>query len=477
MATIGDSAGEVREDIPLKQGSKSSGWCSCDEETFGGSRFINISFAVLSVVITVALLVQIYYGDYQVAPHGSVATDSRECSSIGTSALKSGGNAIDAVIASTLCLAVVNPHVTGLDASGQMILYNHRTREPPISIDFSTLNHEITLFPRLLIGLAYIHKKYSKLPWKKLVQPSADLAKTGFLVSRTLTSSFLNYQGPKDWFSGSLEAGNKLILNSLGDYLTTIGSIEEKDLYKYVSNINEPLQSSAVISKFKNYNIIMPGSSVIGTTLLLNLQQIDHLNFTTGDVAKPIYVSTMAQITKMAYAKLNAMEKYYEGTSSNVAVMDLDDFYVSVVTGMSRPFGSGNLTPGGYFTDANYSEKLSQIPLIITDSNFICGRRIVLGVSDIVVGSQVITALLLNAENATISVEAPRFHILQNGAIGVEDGHTPSYSVDVVNKLNLTNGGVEHIKEPYDSCNIVEKFGDVLNSHSDSRGGGIASRF
>lgn len=53
---------------------------------------------------------------FQVIPHGSVATDSLACSEIGTSVLKEGGNSVDAAIASTFCLAVVTPHVTGLEA-------------------------------------------------------------------------------------------------------------------------------------------------------------------------------------------------------------------------------------------------------------------------------------------------------------------------------------------------------------------------
>lgn len=61
-----------------------------------------------------ALLAQIYYGESQVEPHGSVVTDNYDCSRIGTNILKNGGNAVDAAIASTMCLGVVNFHVTGL---------------------------------------------------------------------------------------------------------------------------------------------------------------------------------------------------------------------------------------------------------------------------------------------------------------------------------------------------------------------------
>nr|CAD7412340.1 unnamed protein product [Timema poppensis] len=50
--------------------------------------------------------------------HGSVATDSHKCSVLGTDILKKGGNAVDAAIASTLCVGIFNPHVTGLGGVG-----------------------------------------------------------------------------------------------------------------------------------------------------------------------------------------------------------------------------------------------------------------------------------------------------------------------------------------------------------------------
>ena len=42
------------------------------------------------------------------ATHGAVAAENKRCSDIGVSALKDGGNAVDAAIAATLCTGVVN---------------------------------------------------------------------------------------------------------------------------------------------------------------------------------------------------------------------------------------------------------------------------------------------------------------------------------------------------------------------------------
>lgn len=52
----------------------------------------------------------------QVVPHGGVASDAAACSEAGTRALKDGGRALDAAAVSALCLAVLAPRRTSLDA-------------------------------------------------------------------------------------------------------------------------------------------------------------------------------------------------------------------------------------------------------------------------------------------------------------------------------------------------------------------------
>lgn len=65
---------ELREDVPLKAAEKRNRLCcTCSEDCMGGSKFINISFGTLTVIITIALLVQIYYGDYQVRKNNVAA--------------------------------------------------------------------------------------------------------------------------------------------------------------------------------------------------------------------------------------------------------------------------------------------------------------------------------------------------------------------------------------------------------------------
>jgi gamma-glutamyltranspeptidase / glutathione hydrolase / leukotriene-C4 hydrolase len=42
------------------------------------------------------------------AKHGAVASENKRCSVIGVDVMKDGGNAVDAAIATTFCVGVVN---------------------------------------------------------------------------------------------------------------------------------------------------------------------------------------------------------------------------------------------------------------------------------------------------------------------------------------------------------------------------------
>lgn len=89
--------------------------------------------------------------------------------------------------------------------------------------------------------------------------------------------------------------------------------------------------------------------------------------------------------------------------------------------GLYTLFGSGEMTTKGYTLDVKTKEnRCSRLPLIVTDAAAICGRRLVLAANDVSITSQIVMALLVGGENVTSAIEAPRFHILNNGSVGIE---------------------------------------------------------
>ena len=50
--------------------------------------------------------------------NAAVATDNANCSQIGSQILQDGGNAVDAAVASTICLGVLQPFASGIGGGG-----------------------------------------------------------------------------------------------------------------------------------------------------------------------------------------------------------------------------------------------------------------------------------------------------------------------------------------------------------------------
>src|SRR5215813_9974300 len=127
---------------------------------------------------------------------GAVAANHPLAAQVGLLALRAGGNAVDAAVATALALAVVEPAMSGLggdgfyhvfDArSGRAVVFNGtgpapRTATPeryaagiprtgPLSVSV----------PGLLAGLGAMHRDYGRLPWAELCAEAIRLAREGF---------------------------------------------------------------------------------------------------------------------------------------------------------------------------------------------------------------------------------------------------------------------------------------------------------
>jgi gamma-glutamyltranspeptidase len=147
---------------------------------------------------------------------------------------------------------------------------------------------------------------------------------------------------------GRLEAGQLLRLEALSDSLQQIADIPEKgktkllgrtlvtspptELYSRITKDNRPSYGPAVKLTFNEYDIYVPDEPSTGPAFLQNLRHLQTFNFTPSDTTLTEYVYRVAEVTQNLYDTLNLTSRFHEGTSTNVAAMDLDDTYASLTT-------------------------------------------------------------------------------------------------------------------------------------------------
>ncbi|KAH7146463.1 gamma-glutamyltranspeptidase [Dactylonectria macrodidyma] len=137
---------------------------------------------------------------------GAVASEAQECSNIGKSILEMGGNAVDAVVATTFCVGVVAPYHSGIGGGGFMLVRTpNGTYEAidfresvPSQTDPSYYNGRpggtvyggpAVAVPGEVRGLHYAHRKYGRLDWALVMEGAIRVAKDGFI----LNSDFMGY--------------------------------------------------------------------------------------------------------------------------------------------------------------------------------------------------------------------------------------------------------------------------------------------
>ena len=79
----------------------------------GGLKIIVTGSISFALAVTIALVIDIYSGEHNIG-HGAVSSDSEECSMLGRDVLKKGGSAVDAAIATSLCIGLVLPESSGI---------------------------------------------------------------------------------------------------------------------------------------------------------------------------------------------------------------------------------------------------------------------------------------------------------------------------------------------------------------------------
>lgn len=337
----------------------------------------------------------------------SISTSNELATKVGEEVLANGGNAVDAAVAVSYALGVVEPYGSGIGGGGGMLIYNPSSDDfkfydykdvAPLSQD--TKKSDIGV-PGFVAGMEKVWEDYGTMDFETLIQPSIDLARNGFEVDSELESVINVYSATlmnnsayvKD--GEIIKKGDMLVQEDLADTLEYIKTNGAKGFYEDViaNNISEEtiltvddLKSyevdvmEPVTGEFNGYTIISAPAPFSGTTLIQTMEIIEQLaenkdlddvnnyldilniatNLSTYErikkLADPEYVNVDCQsMTSEDYIKSLIQMKNVEykddeesESTTHFSIVDKDGMVVSSTNTLGHFYGSETLVDGFY---------------------------------------------------------------------------------------------------------------------------------
>jgi len=139
---------------------------------------------------------------------GAVTASTAHAAAAGEQILRTGGNAVDAAVATALASCVCDPANTGLGGFGGHMIVAAPSR-PPACIDFnvwtpaasvpsyrgiSGLGPKASVIPNVVAGLSATLEAFGSLTWADVIAPAVALA-DGFVVGPTLEQALRDVKG------------------------------------------------------------------------------------------------------------------------------------------------------------------------------------------------------------------------------------------------------------------------------------------
>ena len=291
-----------------------------------------------------------------VGKNGMVVSSHKLASNVGVEILKSGGNAIDAAIATGLALAVVHPAAGNIGGGGFMVIrladgtvttIDFREVAPSAAYRDMFLDDSMNVIsgkslntswaagvPGSVAGFGMAHEKYGNTKWKNLVRPAAELAKNGFPLDFQ-NMSYLNYPYFKGYLSNdpktkkifvkgaSYELNEIFIQNDLGKTLQRIadsgwqefytgktsdmiekcmqrtdGLITKEDLQNY-----RAIERNPITFQYRGYEVhSMPPPSSGGIAIAGILNQLENIVFDSLNYHSAQHIHFVSEAERRVYA-------------------------------------------------------------------------------------------------------------------------------------------------------------------------------
>jgi gamma-glutamyltranspeptidase / glutathione hydrolase len=282
---------------------------------------------------------------------GMVTSAHPLASQAGLNMLQTGGNAVDAAVATTLAISVVEPFSAGIGGGGFLLVRDGKTgkvealdfREraplgssPKLYLDaqgkvrpgVSTEGYLAAGVPGTVAGLYAVHQRYGKLSWQQVVQPAQQMAAAGIQVTPKLAGAIarrpeLQADSPEIFKPQGkpLQLGDRLVQTDLAstlqrlatnpqDFYTGItakaiaqdmqangGLITAEDLKRY-----KPIWREPVCGEFRQARVCsMPPPSSGGVHLLQILNLLAPIDLKAKGWRDPEALHSLIESMRIAY--------------------------------------------------------------------------------------------------------------------------------------------------------------------------------
>lgn len=285
---------------------------------------------------------------------GMVVSEHPEASKAGAAVLASGGNAVDAAIATGFALAVTHPSAGNIGGGGFMVIrfpdgtttaLDFREKAPFASHpnmwldengEYSSQRHHNSHMavgvPGTVAGFDKAHLLYGALEWETLVEPAVGLARDGFVLSDRLARSLASmidrnqrypatvaafsnngtpYLGGETFRQPDLAATLTRVLEARSDGFYDGetarllvaemerggGIITERDLQAYRPRERVPVQGT-----YRGYDIISmapPSSGGVAIVGMMNL--LEEWDLAAMGHNSPAYIHHLTEAMRLAY--------------------------------------------------------------------------------------------------------------------------------------------------------------------------------